>query len=175
MSTLITRYVRAAAKAYLADPTSGFNATLASIAATHGVTAFTIDWSATSKQFWEAYLTPDDVDESAASKYPMAFLHGVASDNSHDSLPRTFSGSVDLALAFWFTDRATSAPRTLEPLCDAVEDAVNAMFADGNWPQLWGASNAVMVRCPSQRARLDTGGEHWRASIVFRLTFQVDN
>ncbi|MDE2103018.1 MAG: hypothetical protein KGL39_37585 [Patescibacteria group bacterium] len=173
----ITQYVLDATRLRLADPATGFNATVAQALQAYGLPALSIDWSDSSTQYFEAFLGPDDIDDSTPSKYPMVFLHGLASDNAHDAKPRAFSGTVEVALSFWLTERATDARKAgkaLERKCSAIEDAINALFADGNWPQLWGAQNALLVRYPSQRSRIEIGAEHWRKSILFRLTFQVD-
>lgn len=176
--SLITKYVRDATRLYLADPNQGFNPKLATMVAAYGIQPVTIDLSLTSKQYFEAWLTPDDLDESTPSKYPMVFNHGMDSDNTHDSMPRTFSGQVHTGLAFWFTSKATDIRKSgpeLEYTLDATEDAINQLFTNGNWPQLWGAANAICSRLSARRGRLEAGGEMSRQSILFPLTFQVDN
>jgi len=174
----VTKYVRDATRVYMADPTNCFNPRFAQVASSYSVPVITVDWTPASKQYFEAWLTPDDLDDSTPSKYPMVFNHGMGSDNTHDSLPRTFSGRVETGLAFWVTTKATDvrkATTELEYTLDAIEDVVNQMFTNGNWPQLYGAPNAICARIPAQRGRFEKGGEMSRQSILFRLTFQVDN
>ena len=171
----IGRSVREAAARLLADPTAGFNTRLAALASTYGIQPFSIDWGTASKNFFRGFLDPNDVDESTPSRYPLVMLYSTGSSNDHDSMSRVFSGPVVLGLDFHVTWRAAGALRNFEDLGDAIEESVYAVFGDGNWPQLWGAAFAVMAGIALVKGPVESGeGEHWRQSLSFRLTFQVD-
>lgn len=173
----ITKYVQDATKLFLGHPTKGFNTTLATVAASYSIQPITIDWGVNSIQFFPAYLTPDDLDESTPSKYPMAFLHGVRSRNTHESHGRNFSGPVELALTVWVTHKAASAGKAgpaLDLLCSAIEETCNTMFTDGNWPQGYGASSAVCEPPPCTRTRVEQEGEMWRQAVIFNMVFTLD-
>jgi len=51
---------------------------------------------------------------------------------------------------------------------------VYGVFGDGNWPQAWGAANACQTGISLDRHPVEMAGEHWRQTLSFRLTFQVD-
>lgn len=170
----ISRAVREAMGRRLADAATGFNAKLAAVASTYGIQPFTIDWSATSKNFFRGFIDPNDVDDSTPSRYPLVMLYSITSSNDHDSMPRVFSGKVTLGLDFHVTWKQGNALKNFEDLGDAIEDAVYAVFSDGNWPQLWGAQYACQTGITLSKRPVESGGEHWRQTISFRLVFQVD-
>lgn len=177
MSTPITKYVQDATLLYLGHAAKGFNASLAVVTASYGIQPITIDWTESSLQFYPAYGTPDDLDKSTASKYPMVFLHGVRSRNTHESMSRNFSGQVEMVLAIWLTHKAVSfgkAGRALDLMCSAVEQACNDMFRDGNWPQGYGATNAVCMPPACTRTRAEPEGEGWRQAVIFNMVFTLD-
>jgi hypothetical protein len=172
MSTLsITGPCVEATRSFLADSVAGFNAVVTAL----GFPALTIDWSAaTSKQFFEMASHPDFFEESAPFKYPMCFLHGLASNNIHEQFGVRFSGNVDLALRFYAVSKAPSigtAGRQLESIGNAVESAVNTLFCDGNWPQNYGVSG-VLAAYPMTREPIQEAGEEWRQGYIFRLSFE---
>lgn len=170
----ITKKVRDAVRTRLADPVGGFNAHLAAVAPTYGVQAFTIDWTAASKRFFQGFLNPDDVDQSAVSNYPLVMLYGLSSGNENRQKFSLFSGTVALGLDFHLTWRAGNALRNFEDLCDAVEDAVYRTFNDPAWAASYGAPLAYNGEIVLSRRPIELAGEHWRQTILFRLTFQVD-
>jgi hypothetical protein len=177
MSTPITKYVQDATLLLLGHPTNGFNASLAVVAGSYSVQPVTINWGVGSMQFFAANLHPDDLDESTPSKYPMVFLHGVQSRNTHESLGRKFSGQVQLQLTFWLTHKAASASKAgpaLEALCNAIEETCNNLFYNGNWPQGYGASSAICIPPVCTRAQVEQAGEMWRQAIGFNLVFTLD-
>lgn len=173
----ITKYVKDATVLMLGHSAQGFNKTLADVSVTYALEPLAINWNPGGPQFFQANLTPDDLDESTPSKYPMVFMYGVRSQNTHQSMGRTFSGQVELALIFWLTHKASSAGKAgsaLEALCDAIEDTCNSLFTNGNWPALYGAASSVCLPPSCARSSLEAEGEGWRQSLVFRLVFTLD-
>lgn len=157
----------------LADPATGFNANLESVASDYGIAPFVIDWSDKSKQFFQGFLAPDDLDETTASKYPMVMLFAINSANQNFQKFALFSGVVVIGLDFHLSWRATNA-KNFEDLSDAVEDAAYATL-NGTDFQAWGAPTvAFNGEVQMQKRPLEMAGEHWRQTISFRLTFQVD-
>lgn len=174
MSTPITRYVKAAALELFTDM---FNGVMTQVAPEYGIEAFQVDWSAISQQFFQSAVSPDDMEESDNLVYPMVTLHGVRSRNTHESMGRIFSGPVDVALSFYVTtdiEEAAAGAAVLEITCDAIEDACNILLNDGNWPQHYGASNAVCLPPACDRGPVQEGGKSWRQQIQFSMTFTVD-
>jgi hypothetical protein len=161
-----------ATRTFLSNGTNGFNPLVTGM----GSSGLVIDWTAaTSKQLFELNAHPDDFEESAPFKYPMCFLHGVGSNNTHEQFGVRFSGRVELMLRFYVTSKAPSiavAGRALEATGNAIEGAVNTMFCDGNWPQNYGLS-AVFAGYPMVREAIQSAGEEWRQGFGFRLSFEL--
>ena len=174
MSTPITKYVKDAALLLFRDQ---FNGLMTSVAPEYGIDSFSVDWSDASQQFFLANVTPDNMEESDNVIYPMVTLHGVRSRNTHESMQRIFSGPVELALSFYLTtktEEAGNAGSELEITCDAIEDACNLLLTNGNWPQGYGATNAVCLPPACERGPLEEAAEGWRQQIEFALRFTVD-
>jgi hypothetical protein len=156
---------------------NSFNSTLAGLAGSYGITAFTVDWSAASLQFFQFNGDPDELEQTSASKYPMVFMHAVRSQNTHESLGRNFSGPVEVELTFWISHLATQvikAGPALETTCNVIEDACNLLFTNGNWPQLYGATNAICMPPTCVRGRVEKAGQSYRQAIQFNLVFTLD-
>jgi hypothetical protein len=175
---MITQYVADATALYLGHASRGFNAIFATVAAAYRVDPIVINWTPSgSLQFFQAFGTPDDLDESSASKYPMVFLYGAGSQNTHESLGRQFAGPVRMTLTFWVTHKAAAfskAAPVLERVCNAIEDTCNQLFTDGNWPQRYGATNSVCLPPACTRSRVEGEGEMWRQAVSFNMVFTLD-
>lgn len=178
MSTPITPYVKDALIFLLQDPVEGFNILMTTVAPKYGIQPVSIDWTFPgSKQFFPCDVTPDEVQASSPFKYPMAMLYGMSSDNTHESMGRNFSGPILLGLDFWLTSKATNlvkAGMTLENTCGALEEVCNQMLYNGNWPQLYGATNAVCLPPKFSRGRIEKGGEEWRQRCSMTMNFTAD-
>lgn len=177
MGSPITQYAKDAMVLYLEHGAKGFNASLAAVASAYHIEPFKIDWGPDSIQFFPIFGTPDDLEESDIAKYPMAFLYGVRSRNTHESHGRKFSGPVELTFSIWVTHKASKfskAARALDAMCSAVEEACNNMFHDGNWPQLYGASRAVCLSPAFTRLQPEPEGEGWRQGVVLNMVFTLD-
>jgi hypothetical protein len=170
---LITGPCVEATRALFADSSNGFNSIVNSL----GHSELAIDWAPdTSIQFFEANLHPLDLEESSDFKYPVAFLHGTASTNTHDQFGTDFSGSVTLSLRIYASSRAakaSKAARALEILGNVVESAVNKLLADNQWPQTFGISSGVCGSWPMAREAVAAAGENWRQGYIFRLSIEL--
>jgi hypothetical protein len=169
----ISKAVREAVHRRLSDPATGFNVNLQAVAPDYDIRPFTIDWSENSKQFFQGFLTPDDLDDTTASRYPMVMLFAINSANQNLQKFTLFSGVVVIGLDFHLSWRAGNALKNFEDLSDAVEDAVYTTL-NGTDFQAWGAPLAYNGEVQMQKRPLEMAGEHWRQTISFRLTFQVD-
>ncbi|CAB4130876.1 hypothetical protein UFOVP130_41 [uncultured Caudovirales phage] len=168
----ISKAVRRAVFLRLSDAATGFNAALAGVAASYGVTPFVIDWTVNSKQFFAAQLHPDEIDESTPSKYPMVMLYALSSDNRNIQKFAEFAGFVSIGLDIHLSWRPAKAVPNFEDLADAVEDAVYATLNGQNF-QDWGASVVYNGDVSVQRRPLEMSAENWRQTLSFRLVFEV--
>lgn len=178
----ISKRVRDAIVARLADGTYGFNTQFAAIAGGYGLTAsqiaaFTIDWTAASKQFFQGKLSPEDIDDTTASKYPLVFLYtdSIRTPGEDARKFQVFSGDVVIGLDVWISTRAGNALRDFETFPDAVEDAVLKVFNDPSWTAVQGGGQVFYNgQISADRTPVDTGAENWLQGIRFRLIFGVD-
>ena len=150
-----------------------YRETMASVAAEYGVAPVQIDLSPQSRQVFQGQLTADQVDETVAARYPLLIIYAVSSANEHSQMPAAFAGVVTIAVEWHLSYRGGNAPRDSETACDVVEDAMYRIFQNGNWPQLYGAGNAVMFGIECARSPIDMAGEHWRQTVRFTLQFEV--
>jgi hypothetical protein len=165
------RALRLAIASVLSNATTGFNPTLASIAATYGITAFTIDWTYPSKNLFYGFLPPD-TDLSGIAEYPAFVIYTSNSVNEHKYKPKTFSGLVIAHVDCWLQFRTGAEQWDTESVCEAVEDAVVSCFeADAAaWPpsvQFTGEYQGNWLPI----AHLEDG---WERILPMQFLFQID-
>lgn len=172
----ISAVVRDAVLARLSDPATGLNANLAAVAGeAYGLTEdYSIDWGPKSKQFFQGALLPGDVEDSVAAKYPMVMLYTTGSRNQNLQKFTLFSGIVDIAVDVHLSWRAGAALRDFESLGDAFEDAIYKTFNDSAWAASYGLPIAYNGDLQMTKRPLEMAGEHWRQTLQFSLTFEVD-
>jgi hypothetical protein len=169
----ISKTVRDAIRERLADAESGFNAVLASLAPDYGVIAFDIDWTADSRNFFQGALHPDQLEQSSPSRYPLAVLYTMASQNRNLRKFAVFSGTINACLDVHLSWRGGNAQKDFESLADAVEETVYRVFNSPDWAPSYNAAiyNGDLT---VQRRPLEMAGQHWRQTLSFRLTFEAD-
>ena len=169
----ISKLVRAAVLARLSDPTSGINPQLATATTAYGIAPITFDLSGTSKQLFQGYVTPDDLEESTAFKYPALMLYCVSSENQNLQKSTTFAGRVEVGLDIHLTWKSGSVIPTMEDICDAVECAIYETFNAPGWAASYGAPIVYNGELTHRRTPVQLAGENWRQSLLNRLTFEV--
>ncbi len=157
--------------ARLSDATTGFNSAVSTVASGYGIDAIYIDWDPTRTQFWPGALSPDQLDESTTSEYPMAFLFATGARNENLQKFSRFSGTVNVQLNIWLSWDSPDAIDTFESGGDAVEDTLLAVFNAGS--QDWGRYVYYNGDIAIDRGRLEMAGLNWRQRISCQLTFEV--
>lgn len=172
----ISKKVRDAVRSRLSDSTNGFNAKLSAVASQYGLTPFTVDWTTSSKQLFEARAHPSDLEKSTPSKYPLVTLYVLRARNTRENKPQLFSGFIDVVLDFHVTARGVvaSALKTLQDTADAIEDAVFASLDPFSWTGAYTPPVALVGGPDLEREPVEMDGENWRQTLSFMLTFQVD-
>jgi hypothetical protein len=163
--------VRDAALSELAASVTGFNATLAALAGTYGVTPFTIDWSSTSSNFSQSQVTTEQLELSRMIEYPGCLLYTPTTQNQNLEKFRRFSGVVVLNIDVIVDFRDGAEGRDTESLPDAVEDAITSIF---NRPTLSLPAYVVWngdIECVREPVRLNGDGYFQRCP--HQLTFEV--
>ena len=173
----ISKRVREAVILRLADATDGLNARFAAIASAYGIndpSKYSIDFATGSKQFFQGFLGPDDIESTTPLKYPLVCLYSAGSSNQNLQKFTRFSGVVTIGLDIHVTWRKSSAMQSFEDLGDAFEDSVIGLLNDPTWAASYGAPIAYNGEISFQKTPLVLEGENWRQSLLFRLIFQVD-
>lgn len=170
----ITKAARDAVRTRLMDPAYGFNAAIATVAPSYGTTAIALDFSAAGKRFFEAFIHPDQVENSSALRYPVAMLYGTIAQNRNFTKHTDFSGQVQVVFQVWLSWRHGNPVPNTEDLVDAVEDTLARVFQDRTWAAAYTAPLVYNGDLTVARAQLEQAGEHWRQGITARLTFEVD-
>jgi hypothetical protein len=178
MSYPARKLVRDAVKTALADVTYGFNAKLAAIASTYGVTAWTFNFSAGSSNFLQAYLGGEDVDMTQIATFPAMLIYTTGMQQSAREKLRTFSGNlicnIDIYLQYAYRLDGVSFPEQddIEKYSDAVSDVLTEIFQRRAlaWPA--GVSYSYQFQFePDPAIPLADG---WRQRLACQLAFQVN-
>jgi len=137
-----------------------------------------MNWDPEGGQYFPFWSAPDQMDDSTPSVYPMVFVYGRSSFNTHRSMNRVFSGTVEIGLDFWVSSPGSTllqAGLTLETTITAIEEASNDLFYDANWPQSWGAYKCVCMPPAFNRGPIQPNGQEWRQNSRQALRFTLDN
>lgn len=177
-------FCRTAVKNRLADGTSGLNAQLATYCAAYGVTAWTFDFTSTSRNFFEANIGYGLTETSGNAQRNMLALYGVDfksfSEDSNDRVMNVaFSGIVFLR-ADMYVGIGKQRVQNFEPYVDAATAAMMATLNDTS-PSV---QNVLNAQDPTTRSgkvyRMDLSGslaqvvqdgENWVIPIRFGMSF----
>jgi hypothetical protein len=176
LSTQYASLVRDVCVAQLDDVSRGFNVQFAITAAAAGIAPFTIDWSDTSANFFEAQVDPIDIEGSTPMRYPIATLAITGEDNTLDQTWITFSGTVPVELKFYISFIQSGVPRNVEKTLSAVSAAVVRTFCDSSAAATANFTGPVVFnrKIKVTRGRLQMGAQNWRAALRFAMVFQLD-
>jgi hypothetical protein len=169
----ISGRVRGKVLARFSDGAKGFNARLAAVAGTYGITAFSIDFTSGSKSFFQAQVDPVMVEESTALGDRWMALYSVKIDDTNEQKGQTFSGPVTIGLDVHIYWKSSRIVFDMESVADAVQDAVVALMKDQT-TQNWGyetvfTGRTTEVRYPLARATKDS----WRQTSRYLFEFEV--
>jgi hypothetical protein len=158
----------------LSDPDFGWNAQSTLIADSMGVEALSIDFGATSQQFYQAYISAEAVEASAPKRYPLASLFAIRSENRNINQGQLFSGLVTVGFDVHITWSANHPPKLGEVQADLVESTMIRLFNDSEWQGAFEAPACFLGQIQILRTPITVGAKHWRQTIQSRLTWQVD-
>lgn len=165
----------------LADAAAGFNAQLAGVAGTYGITPFTLDFGAESANVVYGALDEQGVQISRIFEFPGAVISTVEAVNERRVRGARFSGFISASIAVYLRMRAIDDPNIganqpnfggdWESLPDAVEDAMHEALHQGR-----GAMSAAGVNYSEYRSDRDLiteTGDGYIQKITFTLGFEV--
>lgn len=166
------KFLRDAIRAIMADATTGFNATLASIAVSYGIAPFVIDWVPPSRSLFQGFLFADQVLIAELIDFPACVLYTSASANQNFEKFRRFSGLITAHLDFYIDQGSGIEVSQTEDVPDAIEDVLIQIFNSPtvNLPSGIAWNGGIQ----SQRGPIRLVGDGYQQRIPFNLTFEVD-
>jgi hypothetical protein len=152
----------------LSDPATGFNANLAAIAATYGITPYVVDWSSTSSNFMVGQVDPTLLEASSTFTYPFTTIDTGAVVDDARVVSAVFAGTIALVIDVTISLESEDFPRLLIPLGQAIEDA---MFATvNNLDEIGVYMSALLTyngRWTLQKSSITFAGNNWRRTLRF--------
>lgn len=100
------KVIRDALRTALGDASNGFNAQLAAIATTYGITAWTLDFTPPSRNVVYGYIDDGEFDVSNLVEFPGAFIYSVEAVDERRVKPAKFSGFVTFVIRMYLRLRA---------------------------------------------------------------------
>jgi hypothetical protein len=173
MPVQISSAARGAVLARLADAVYGFNAKHADAAAAIGAQPVVVNWGANSKQVFETFISPDEIEDTSAFTWPVVCIYAQRSLNANRSKFNVFSGEVYVYVDIHLAWKDSAAPRKGDRELDAIENALVACF---NSQPDWGGNDLVYGgdiqtdRFPMRRV-----SSNWRQTIRIRLILELDS
>jgi hypothetical protein len=123
--------------------------------------------------FFPGQVTPDIIDATGISRYPICSVYTAAADDIHLQTPALFAGIVRIGVDWWESFLDESPPLDPESSADAIEDAMYTAF---NSQEYYGLLNNSGISYNNEmsviRGPLQPGGDNWvrlsRYSLIFR-------
>ena len=171
---LISEPVLNAIQSRLADPSIGFNPTLAAFASQLGLPTFVqLNFTPQSQNFYRAQLDTSLMESSGILTYPFACLYVKESAQQNIQKFNEFSGQVQVVLEINLSFTSIRGTQNSEAYCNCVEATVmhviNTVNAQ-NWSPLVYNGQA---RC--RRGPLSFAATNWKQVCGFSFIFEVHN
>lgn len=174
----ISKKVRDASRLLLADPTIGINPKIATLAATYGVPTFSFDFTSTSVNVVQGFVSADDVEQTSEYIAPYLILRALSSADYTGTArvkSQIFSGEIVMQFEYILEFATTNVQPDTESLGDLIEDVMYQTFQS-----IPGQSflNGYSVLFPGamtlQRQQVIQAGENWRQSLIFTAVFNLN-
>lgn len=175
------KVTRDALVAALSDGTTGFNAQLGSLSSTYGITSFSLEFGANSKNVAYGYLDDEEVDVSQIFEFPGAVICTTFAEDKHKIVGKTFSGTVGAAVVMYLRYQQLDAPNygsnqpdfsnDFDKYADAVADAFSTALKEGR--AHFRASNVLHSQYREDRSPVQNLGDGHTQTITFSLEFEV--
>jgi hypothetical protein len=169
MALLYRKKVRDAVLGFL---TSSFNSTLASVAPTYGIPAFSLDFSPESSvDFAVSHIEPSNIETCRLTSFPAGCLYtsDVVDEGEPHSL--SFAGKLFAHIDFYVRDREGAEGFNTEDLFDAIEDA--ALTVLGNPANVWPPGVLFQRKSEMSREYLIPLGDGFATRIPIKTLFEV--
>ncbi len=166
----------------------GFNETYNALASSYGVPAnmsivFSPTPPAPSPNFSRGNVSPLDIVETSAVKFPYVTLFVDRIFNENTQKFHQFSGVVSVGLAVLLSwpegrvlpDFESQAACVEETVVTIMNRARNAHPGDQDWGDLEGSGADIVYNgeLEGTRSRVERGNQFWSQLLLFRMTFEV--
>ena len=164
------KVTRDAVRTALSAAVTGFNAQLAAIAAAYSIVPYTIDWAAESRQTFQGYISPEQIDVSQIVEYPAVVLYTSDAINENFEKGHRFGGQVQAHMDWYLRFKTGIEVDDVESILDATEDAALEAINDYSaWP-----ANVIYNRqFQVSRDAISLLGEGWEQRIAVQMLFHV--
>lgn len=169
----VSQAVQDAAFSRISDPVTGINPGIATNCALYSLPNFlTIDFSATSNNFFQCQIEPELFETSGIIKYPCAALYTLESAETNTQKFNQFSGTIRSILEINLSWAQIKGLQNFERYCNCLEDVVFDVYnrvANQNWPNPLVYNG--QIQCKRGPARF--GGNNFKQKIGFAAIFEV--
>lgn len=180
----IAKRIRTGIYNRLSDVSTGFNPNLASVASAYGITAFSIDFSASSKNFYFGRISPDIVENvspvtdiaSASSilAYALLTIDSLYDRDTALVTSATFAGDVQGVIEITLSWEASQLPQNLPDWIDACEDSIYTAMSSPTNQGSWTSSGLIYDRKMQMlRGPISLAGANIRQTIQFQPMFRL--
>jgi hypothetical protein len=174
MLNKVSQQVLDAMYARLSSPTTGFNPSIVSQAAKYGIPAnfVSIDWSATSQNFYFDQIDSELLEASSPIQYPFSCLYILDSAFTGTQKFVQFSGIIRCIFEVnlsWISAKGMQN-REVYPNCveDVVFDVINRV-ENQNWPEPLVYNGGIQCK----RGRTIFGAQNWKKKLAFATLFEI--
>jgi hypothetical protein len=164
-----------AAIAQLSDVTNGLNARVATLAAARSLSAFEIDFSEDSENFFEDHFSAQSLIATGARTWPVLTLFPVSGNSGPGAKSHLYDGPVQMGADLFISDPRQAPSSDLGRKVRLAIDAMAAAFNDLStraYPPEVGYPNAFAW---STETVSDRQGENWLEVVHFGLGFSFDS
>jgi hypothetical protein len=176
MGRLLSNQVRSAVSARLQDATYGYNAAIAQFSAQLGISLPTVDFGTDGAQYFQAYVSVEDIETDTPSKFPIILLYSVTAENVNLEKFREFAGPIAIGIEVMHSwDKEQVDPTLHEDTADVVEAAMFQIFNEN-----WAGQSANYPPCIVYNGRMKAAkyplqpfGDGYLLRQAFALGFQL--
>lgn len=170
----ITHRLRTQMETYLADATTGFNATYIATAPTYSVLATSvIDFTGAGHNYFRAQVDPETLGRGGTISYPVMCLYGTTGESINDQKFQLFSGPVTLVIDYHISWKQNHVQFDFESVPDCVEDTM-IQIANRTANQTWDFETVYNGNIGWVRGPVKQAASGFRQSLRFSMRFEVE-
>ena len=184
MSSPISKVVLDGMYSRLSNPTTGFNPVLAAAASKYSIPGFSIDFSATSPNFFFGNVSPDVVeslnriqensDPSSILAYALLTIDTLRDQDTALVTSASFAGDIQGVISLTLAWASSQVPQTLAYWTNACEETMyNVLSSPSNQASWTVAGLAFDRKVPMMRGAITVAGSNLRQTIQWQPMFRL--